>query len=295
MVNGIGGMMAEQDRPVMYGGLRQIEKRLGRDRFPVIPQYYYPCWGDMLITPQLPTVVKVGWPHAGYGKIRIRESEDFEELRTVIALDRNYIISEPFIESEYEVRIVFIAPDYYRVHRRRAMEWKVNMTGSQEREDMEMTPMYKLWCDEVRAQFGGLDIFAIDAIIAQDGRQYILEINGSCSGLPPEHMDEYLAHMRDLVAIRLREAIGVQREVDVDEDELGKDVQIVNLRNRVEELEAQNVRLERRVEAARPVAQVKESNRWGLALGILASVLIGVLLGHLVWLDGGPFTRLVRR
>jgi hypothetical protein len=279
MVNGIGGILAEQDRPLMYGGLREIERRLGRDRFPLIPQCYYPRWRDMLITPKMPIVVKVGWPHAGYGKMRIQNAHDFEDLRSVVALDRNYVIAEPFVQSEYEVRIVFIAPDYYRVHQRRALDWKVNMAGSQLREDMEMTPMYKLWCDEIRNAFGGLDMFAIDAIIAEDGKQYILEVNGSTMGLPPEHMDEYLVHMRDLVATRLREAIGTKEEVPVDEEALAMDLQVVNLRNRVEELEAEKAAREQWVELGRVV--VARRNRHWIWFAMLAlGLVIGALVGH---------------
>lgn len=239
MINNLFGILAEQDRPIMYGYLRAIEKRLGSDIFPLIPQIYYPSFENIVFTFNLPFVVKIGWPHAGYGKIRCRESSDIIDVRSVVALTNNYSIAEPFIESDYEIRIVFIAPDYYRVHKRRCMGWKVNMGFTNTREDIEMTPLYKLWCYEVRKEFHDMDCFWIDGIISKTGKHYILEVNGSSQGFAPEHIPEYLSHYRELVRMRLHENLEKNRERSLPDvpDDLNKDTLITNLRNRIEELE----------------------------------------------------------
>jgi hypothetical protein len=74
----------------------------------------------------------------------------------------------PFLDAECKLRIVFIAPDFYRVQERRSMGWKINVGFGNVREDNEMTPMYTLWCDEVRGAFGELDTFALDVLVTKD-------------------------------------------------------------------------------------------------------------------------------
>jgi hypothetical protein len=235
----------------------------------------------MVEPPPLPAVIKVGWPHAGYGKIRIYEKEDFEGMRSVVAVHTDYVIAEPLIESEYEVRIVFIAPDYYRVHQRRALGWKVNMCSTQVREEMEMTPLYKLWCDEVRNAFGGLDMFAIDGIIAKDGRQYILEVNGSTQGFAPEHAEEYRTHMHNLVIARLRESvIGGPAADPMRGEEIERETEIVNLRNRVEELENDNAVLRAWTGPVVPNKATPKIRIYPATIAV-AALLLGLVIGWL--------------
>jgi hypothetical protein len=192
----------------------------------------------MIRHPELPAVLKIAWPHAGYGKIRIRKPSDFTDVRSVVALHADYVIAEPLIDSEYEVRIVFIAPDYYRVHQRRAIGWKVNMDCSQIREDMDINSLYKLWCDEVHRTFG-LDIFAIDGIVDKDGRQFILEVNGTI-GLCPEHEEQCHIHMSNLIASKLR---GYSEEVEI--QAVGELENEDGLRRRIEDFEQKNACFER--------------------------------------------------
>jgi hypothetical protein len=44
----------------------------------------------------------VGTAHAGFGKMRVRDMEDFEDFRSVAALQSNYVVAEPFIEVLYQ-------------------------------------------------------------------------------------------------------------------------------------------------------------------------------------------------
>lgn len=72
----------------------------------------------MICPPPVPCVLKIGYPHAGYGKTRIFNESEFEDLRKIIALHNDYCSCEPLIDSEYELRNVYIAPYYYRAHKR---------------------------------------------------------------------------------------------------------------------------------------------------------------------------------
>jgi hypothetical protein len=118
MINSFSAVITEVERPLMMSRLRAIERRVGSDIFPVIPQTFYSESCEMYICPSMPFVVKVGFPHAGYGKIRCRQDGDWDDLRSVVALHHDYIYAEPFIDSDCEIRITCIAPDYIRMHKR---------------------------------------------------------------------------------------------------------------------------------------------------------------------------------
>jgi glutathione synthase/RimK-type ligase-like ATP-grasp enzyme len=94
------------------------------------------------------------------------------------------------MKGEYDLRIQKIG-NHYRAYRRiGGGGWKTNQ-GSAILEDVPMTEQYKLWVDECAKLFGGMEILAVDAIHnADDGKDYILEVNDSSIGLGPQHEDE---------------------------------------------------------------------------------------------------------
>ncbi len=52
--------------------------------------------------------------------------------------------------------------------------------------------------------FGGLDILSLDAVIDENGKHTILEVNDTATGLHPEHEEEDTAYIRDLVVQRMK-------------------------------------------------------------------------------------------
>lgn len=101
----------------------KIRNKLGDAAFPLIEQNYYSGYREMVITPQYtyfyllrkvgenvvvkqafiiwryPIVVKVGHSHAGYGKIKMNNHHDFEDLRSLIALHKGLFY---FSTQKYE-------------------------------------------------------------------------------------------------------------------------------------------------------------------------------------------------
>ena len=250
MINELSGIMAELEKPIMYGRLRKIRDTYGEKNFPLIQQYYYPNYSEVCITPNAPYVIKVSYPHAGYGKIRVKDNHDLADIRSILALHKDYVAIEPLIDVDYELRIVFIAPNYYRVHKRSSLNWKVNYGMSNIREDCEMKPEWKKWVDLIYKTYPDMLTFDIDALVDKKGKEYILEVNGSCQGFAPEHGKQDLEHLRDLVVRKMEVILNKDflkednpakklfkddNKINVNDIKFEKDTEIVNLKNTVDD------------------------------------------------------------
>ena len=250
MINELSGIMAELEKPIMYGRLRKIRDTYGEENFPLIQQYYYPNYSEVCITPNAPYVIKVSYPHAGYGKIRVKDNHDLDDIRSILALHKDYVAIEPLIDVDYELRIVFIAPNYYRVHKRSSLNWKVNYGMSNIREDCEMKPEWKKWVDLIYKTYPDMLTFDIDALVDKKGKEYILEVNGSCQGFAPEHGKQDLEHLRDLVVRKMEVILNKDflkednpakklfkddNKINVNDIKFEKDTEVVNLKNTVDD------------------------------------------------------------
>ena len=120
------------------------------------------------------------------------------------------------------------------------------------REDCEMKPNWKKWIDLIYQNFPDMLIFDIDALVDKNGKEYILEVNGSCQGFSPEHGEQDLEHLRDLVLRKMEIILGLEllkddneaktlfvdnndKKVKINEKLYEKDTEIVNLKNTVDD------------------------------------------------------------
>ena len=88
------------------------------------------------------------------------------------------------------------------------MNWKVNFGMTNIREDCQMKPRWKKWIDLIYKNYPDMLIFDIDALVDKNGKEYILEVNGSTQGFTPEHENQDLEHMRDLVVRKMEVILG---------------------------------------------------------------------------------------
>jgi len=76
--------------------------------------------------------------------------------------------------------------------------WKTN-TGTAMLENIPTEDRYKLWAELASKLFGGLSICTVDVICAENGTEYIMEVNGTSSGLCPEFEEEDNTEIKKLV------------------------------------------------------------------------------------------------
>jgi len=213
-VNSLQSVLQFCSRAAVQGQLHRLEKKLGHEAFPVMKQHFASSHRSLMYGYTFPAVVKVGSAHAGAGKMKISDHRQMSDFRSVLQMmPDEHCFVEPFIQGEADLRIQKIG-SHYRAFRRFSIsgEWKTN-TGSSHMEHVEVEDRWKLWADAAAEMFGGLDILTVDAIVEEGtGKELILEVNGTSSGLSPDHAAEDNAHIRDLVLERMNEYLCPEEE-----------------------------------------------------------------------------------
>jgi len=204
-VNSLESVYMNLERPIMFAALKSIQLRLGRDRFPLISQNFYSISDGMVISPDLPCIVKVSHAHAGMGKTMIGDQQGWRDLATVLALHEDYCTAETFIKAEYGIRIQKTGPTY-RVYKKHftGSGWKSQFGGSH-LETIPLTDEYKLWADECAKLFGGMDIFALDCLHGEDGKDYVIELNDCAIGILSSVWEEDSMTIAQLVIDKMNE------------------------------------------------------------------------------------------
>jgi synapsin len=216
-VNSLSSIYMFCERVIVQGQLNMLQKR-HKDKFRLLPQSYFASSASFFYGNSFPAVVKLGSHHAGFGKMRIQNHKDMEDFKSIIAVTPKYCTAEPFLEGKFDLRIQKIGR-HYRAFKRSTISgtWKTN-TQSSHVEEIKMTDEYKFWADEASQMFGGLDILTVDAIhSAKDGKEYIMEVNGTSSGLLPNRAEEDNGYIRDLVLEKL-EALFAPERVEPDKE-----------------------------------------------------------------------------
>eukprot|EP00462_Mataza_sp_D1_P001529 CAMPEP_0175096396 /NCGR_PEP_ID=MMETSP0086_2-20121207/4711_1 /TAXON_ID=136419 /ORGANISM="Unknown Unknown, Strain D1" /LENGTH=385 /DNA_ID=CAMNT_0016369797 /DNA_START=29 /DNA_END=1186 /DNA_ORIENTATION=- len=202
-INSWESIYGHLERPVVFAELKKLQRKFGQEHFPLVSQAYFPSFQDVQYYMPFPCVVKVGHAHAGYGKILVKDHKQMEDVKSVLALANQYSTAERFVVATHDLRIQRIG-NHMRAYKRTSVSgsWKTN-TGTSMIEEIEMKPRYRFWAEEAAKMFGGMDIITVDVVVAEDGEEFILEVNGTASGLAPSRAEEDNHIIRDLVLQRI--------------------------------------------------------------------------------------------
>ncbi|XP_055337620.1 synapsin-like [Paramacrobiotus metropolitanus] len=190
-VNSLESLYMFLDKPIIFSQLIQIQQRLGKEKFPLIHQSFYPNHREMLTSTQFPVVIKIGHCHGGLGKTRVDNHYDFQDVVSLVGSCGSYCTVEPFVDSKYDLHLQKVGPSYKAFIRKSISgSWKANI-GSSMLEQVPLQEKFRMWLDECSRVFGGLDVFAIEAVVGKDGQEHIIGINDSSTmGLLGETQEE---------------------------------------------------------------------------------------------------------
>ncbi|XP_055618221.1 synapsin [Toxorhynchites rutilus septentrionalis] len=208
-INSLHSLYQFQDKPWVFAHLLQLQRRLGKEAFPLVEQTFFPSPHDMLTWQRFPCVLKAGHCHGGKATARLDNASALQDAAGLLCgaglSDNNsYCSLEPYIESKFDVHIQKIGP-HYKAFMRKSISgnWKTNQ-GSAMLEQLPMTEKYKSWIDEVSELFGGMEICGIAVIVSKEGKEFIISASDSTFPLMGDTQEEDRRQIADLVVGRMQ-------------------------------------------------------------------------------------------
>jgi len=211
-INSLESVYNFQDKPWVYAHLLGIQKKLGKENFPLMEQSFFQNHKDIVWTGGYPCVFKIGHAHGGLGKVKVENDAGFEDMKGVVAVSNQYCTIEKFVEAYCDLH-VFKIGEHYKALMRKSLSgnWKTNV-GDVEIKEVTVQERYKKWIDEASAMFGGLRLCSLEAIVDNSGQEYIIEINDCAMGLMGDGQDEDRKLIAEIVIKEMEEKCKIPEE-----------------------------------------------------------------------------------
>jgi len=189
-INSLESVYNFQDKPWVYAHLLALQKKLGKENFPLMEQSFFQNHKDIVWGGGFPCVFKIGHAHGGLGKVKVENEAALEDIKGVVAVSNQYCTIEKFVEAYCDLHIFKIGSTYKALMRKSLSgNWKTNV-GDVEIKEVTVQDKYKKWIDEASSMFGGLELCSLEAIVDGAGQEYIIEINDCAMGLMGDGQDE---------------------------------------------------------------------------------------------------------
>ncbi|XP_037946754.1 synapsin [Teleopsis dalmanni] len=207
-INSLHSIYQFQDKPWVFAHLLQLQRRLGRDAFPLIEQTFFPSPRDLFSWSKFPCVLKAGHCHGGVATARLENQSALQDAAGLVTGSGNdshcYCTLEPYIDAKFDVHIQKIGNNYKAFMRKSISgNWKTNQ-GSAMLEQITLTEKYKSWVDEISELFGGMEVCGISVVVAKDGREHIISACDSTFALIGDSQEEDRRQIADLVSSRMQ-------------------------------------------------------------------------------------------
>jgi ribosomal protein S6--L-glutamate ligase len=137
------------------------------------------------IVPEYPAVVKIGNYHAGFGKAKVSDSQQWQDINDVSFVSEDYITVEPYIDYVADIRCLAVGKQIWAMSRR-GSGWKANI-GTISYQSLEVPAVLEEYTARAMAHLGA-DILGLDYLEDQQGQYHLLESNDipGLSGFPDE-------------------------------------------------------------------------------------------------------------
>ncbi|EDV93096.1 GH19116 [Drosophila grimshawi] len=207
-INSLHSIYQFQDKPWVFSHLLQLQRRLGRDGFPLIEQTFFPNPRDLFQFTKFPSVLKAGHCHGGVATARLENQSALQDAAGLVSGAGNdthcYCTIEPYIDAKFSVHIQKIGNNYKAFMRKSITgNWKTNQ-GSAMLEQITLTEKYKSWVDEISELFGGLEVCGVSVVVGKDGREYIISACDSTFALIGDSQEEDRRQIAELVSGRMQ-------------------------------------------------------------------------------------------